>query len=144
MPREIMLAIEARADTAAVDRALTTAEGLAAFWTPDVTAEPIVGSEARFGFTGAPVDLRMRVDAIEPGKRVAWSCLGDFPHWGGTKVSWEQSHAERDATRVLFKQIGFSDAQPEAEFASVAYTWSTILGALRTYLETGTAKPALS
>ena len=143
MTRDIMLAIDAKAELAAIVRALTTAEGLAAFWTPDVTAEARVGSEARFGFQGAPVDLRMHIDAIEPRRRVAWSCLGDFPHWGGTKISWELSPAGGDATRVLFKHTGFSDAQPEAEFASVGYTWSSILGALQAYLETGTAKPAL-
>lgn len=41
------------------------------------------------------------------------------------------------------KHTGFSDAQPEVDFASVAYAWSSILGALRAYLETGIAKPAL-
>jgi len=143
MTREIMLAVDAKAEPEAIARALTTSEGLASFWTPDVTAEPTVGSEARFGFTGAPVDLRMRIDAIEPG-RVAWTCLGDFPHWGGTKVSWEMSPADDSATRVLFKHTGFSDAQPEGDFASVAYAWSSILGALRAYLETDIAKPALA
>jgi hypothetical protein len=55
--------------------AITTADGLRGFWTPDSDAEPTLGSVARFGFSKAPVDLRMRIE-LESG-RVAWSCLGD-------------------------------------------------------------------
>jgi hypothetical protein len=65
-------------------------KGLASFWTSQSEAKPSVGSGAVFRFAGAPVDLKMRIDGLEPGKRVAWSCQGDFPHWAGTTVSWEQ------------------------------------------------------
>jgi uncharacterized protein YndB with AHSA1/START domain len=143
MGRDILLGVEAHADAPTIVGALTTKEGLSSFWTPDSIAEPSVGSEARFGFKGAPVPLRMRVDRIEPNE-VAWTCHGDFPFWEGTTVTWSLSPEEdHGGTRVFFRHVGFPDEQPEWEFASVAFTWAGILGRLKVLAETGTAEPYL-
>jgi uncharacterized protein YndB with AHSA1/START domain len=143
MGRDILLGVEAHADAPAIVDALTTKEGLSSFWTPASIAEPVVGTEARFGFQGSPVPLRMRVDRIEPNE-VTWTCLGDFPFWEGTTVTWSLSPEEgHGGTRVFFRQIGFADEQPEWEFASVAFTWAGILGRLKVLAETGTAEPYL-
>ena len=145
MARDILLAVPVHASPETLARYLSTGEGLAAFWTPDSFAEPRVGSEARFGFSGAPVPLRMRVDEVGASGRVAWTCLGDFPHWADTRVSWELvAGPDAGVATVLFKQLGFSDAQPEAEFASIAYTWATVLTALKSYAESGVPAPALA
>ena len=133
--------IEAPAD--AIYRAISTSEGEAAFWTSDVDVEPIVGSVARFGFPEAPVDLRRRIDAREPGRRVRCACLGDFPYWAGTTISWELSAAPKPGTTVLFRQDGWPDAYPELDYAGVSYTWARIVGALKAYVESGTPQPYL-
>ena len=143
MGREILLGVEVHGDARTVVDALTTKEGLSSFWTSDSIAEPSIGSEARFGFQGAPVPLRMRVDRIEP-HGVTWTCLGDFPFWEGTNVTWSLSpEKEHGGTRVLFRQAGFPDEQPEWEFASVTFTWAGILGRLKALSETGHAEPYL-
>jgi uncharacterized protein YndB with AHSA1/START domain len=143
MPREILLGIEVHADPAPIVEALTKKEGLSSFWTPDVVAEPEVGTEARFGFDGAPMQLRMRVERIE-ADAVAWTCLGDFPYWDGTTVTWSLSkEPEHGGTRVFFRHAGFPDEQPEWETGTVAHTWSTILDHLKTLAETGSSEPAL-
>jgi uncharacterized protein YndB with AHSA1/START domain len=141
--REILLGAEVHADAERVVDALTTKEGLSSFWTTDSVAEPQVGSEARFGFEGSPVPLRMRVNRIDAGG-VEWSCLGDFPLWEGTTVTWSLSpEEEHGGTRLLFRHAGFADEQPEWEFASIASTWAGILGRLKILAETGTAEPYL-
>jgi uncharacterized protein YndB with AHSA1/START domain len=102
MGRDILLGVEAHVDAPTIVDALTTKEGLSSFWTSDSIAEPAVGTEARSGFQGAPVPLRMRVDRIEPNE-VTWTCLGDFPFWQGTIVTWSLSPrrgARRDAGAV--------------------------------------------
>ncbi|MGH2678870.1 MAG: SRPBCC family protein [Actinomycetota bacterium] len=143
MTRDVLLGSELHADAARVIDALTTKEGLSSFWTSESIAEPAVGSEARFGFEGAPVPLRMRVDRIEPDE-VAWTCLGDFPLWEETTVTWSLSpEAEHGGTRVLFRHAGFPDEQPEWEFASIASTWAGILARLKVLAETGTSEPYL-
>ena len=124
--------------------ALTTKEGLSSFWTHDVVAEPEVDTEARFGFAGAPAPLVLRVDRIDPGREVAWTQPRNFPHWDGTTITWSLSDgAEPGGTKVLLRQAGFPDDQPEWEFASVAYTWATVLERLKLLAETGHAEPAL-
>ena len=143
MTRDILLAAEMHTDAGKIVDSLTTKEGLSSFWTSESIAEPTVGTEARFGFPEAPVPLRMRVDRIDPNE-VAWTCLGDFPFWEGTTVTWSLSgEEEHGGTKVLFRHVGFSDEQPEWEFASVAYTWAGILSRLKVLAETGSAEPYL-
>jgi uncharacterized protein YndB with AHSA1/START domain len=144
MTRDVLHAVDIAADPQTVFKAVSTGEGLAGFWTSDSRAEPRVGSEARFGFKGAPVSLRMRVDELQPGVRAAWTTLGDFPHWEGSKVAWElSSNAEGPGTHLLFRHTGLSGAQPEHDYASVNYTWGLVVGALKAYAETGKPQPAL-
>jgi uncharacterized protein YndB with AHSA1/START domain len=143
MGRDILLAVEIHATAQTIVDALTSKEGLSSFWTSNSIAEPAEGSEARFGFEDAPVPLRMRVDRIEPNE-VAWTCLGDFPMWEDTAVSWSLSpEEEHGGTRVLLRQAGFPAEQPDWDFASIAFTWAGILGRLRVLAETGTAEPYL-
>jgi len=145
MARDIVLGVQIHAEAEPVYRAITTQEGLAAFWVPSATAEPVVGSEASFSFTGAPVGLCMRVDRLDDGKTVEWTCLGDFPNWDGTKVTWSLSpEDEHGGTNVLFIQTGFPDAQPLQELGNVAHTWSTILDHLKELAETGSTEPPLT
>jgi len=131
-------------DPQTIYAAITTQAGEAAFWTSDCDVEPVVGSVARFGFPSAPVDLRMRIDALVPGQTVRWSCLGDFPHWAGTAVTWSLSPAPSGAgTAVAFRHDGWGDDYPEDEYARVNYTWGRIVGALKTYAESGQPHPFL-
>jgi uncharacterized protein YndB with AHSA1/START domain len=127
----------------AVYGAISTQAGQAAFWTSDLALEPVVGSIARFGFPEAPVDLRMRIDALEPARAVRWTCLGDFPHWAGTTIDWELSAEPSGGTVVVFRQAGWPDTYPELDYAKVNYTWGRIVGALKAYVETGTHQPFL-
>jgi uncharacterized protein YndB with AHSA1/START domain len=143
MTRDIVLGISIHAGAEPLHQAITTGDGLASFWTSQAKAEPEVGTEAVFGFGGAPMPLRMRVDRIEPN-RIEWTCMGEFPFWEGTKVLWSlEPEAEHGGTNVLFLHTGFSDEQPIFEHGSIAHTWSTILDRLKVLGETGSATPAL-
>jgi uncharacterized protein YndB with AHSA1/START domain len=136
-------AVEVARDVDPVYEAISTQAGQAAFWTSDLDLEAMVGSVARFGFPGAPVDLRMRIDALEPGRSIRWSCLGDFPHWSGTTVDWDLAAGPTGGTMVLFRHAGWPDGYPDLEYAKVNYTWGRIVGALKAYAESGTAQPFL-
>ena len=56
------LIIEASAEK--VYNALTSKEGLSAWWTPDTTVKPAVGSVARFAF-GATYFKEMKISFVE-------------------------------------------------------------------------------
>lgn len=138
-------AVEVEAGEDAIYQALTTSKGLASFWTPQSEAEPNVGSVTVFRFAGAPVDLKMRVDGLEPGKRVAWTCQGDFPHWEGTTVTWELSPAvQGSGITVLFRHEDWKPDYPEMDYAHVNFVWGQVVGRLKAYCETGKSQPFLS
>lgn len=139
----MLFAVEVEADAESVYAAISTEAGEAAFWTSDLDLEPVIGSIARFGFPAAPVDLRMRIDALEPGRLVRWRCLGDFPFWAGTTVTWDLLPAATGGTMVLFRHDGWPGDYPELEYAKVSYTWARIVGALKAFSETGTIQPFL-
>jgi uncharacterized protein YndB with AHSA1/START domain len=142
MAREILHAVDVAADAPTIYRAISTRDGLASFWTGDAEAEPAVGSTARFRFPDAPVDLKMRVDALEPGTRVAWRCLGDFPYWKDTRVEWELSPSPTgNGTQVLFRHVGWADDYPELDCARVSWVWGQVVGRLKAYAESGQPAP---
>ena len=140
MTADILHGVEIEADPATVYLAITTQEGEAAFWTRDSEVAPEQGSVARFGFPESPVDLKMRVDALEADRLVEWSCEGDFPNWAGTKVSWSLEPKD-GGTTVLFRHGGWAKDYPEPQWASVNFVWGQVLAHLKAYAETGKPKP---
>ena len=63
--------------------ALTEQEGIAGWWTTDAVTTPTVGSIAGFRF-GDRYHNTMRIDVLEPDKRVEWTCLDGDPEWVDT------------------------------------------------------------
>jgi uncharacterized protein YndB with AHSA1/START domain len=128
--------IDAKPDK--IYEAISTGEGLASFWTSDSEAEPRVGSIARFGFGGP--ELEMKVEELKPRELVRWSTYAGFPGWNGTTVTWEIVPSTDGAQEVRLSHSGWAADMPQAELASVNYTWGRIAGRLKKYAETG--KPA--
>ncbi|MCI0633605.1 MAG: SRPBCC domain-containing protein [Actinobacteria bacterium] len=126
MDREIMFAVDIAADPKAVYEAVSTEEGLKSFWTPNSTATTEEGSVARFEFgEGA---IKMRIDRLDPGAEVRWTCVGDFPFWNDTVVAWRMApNPDGPGTRLTFSHTGWPEDQPEHAYASVSYTWGQIV-----------------
>ena len=60
--------------------ALATQEGLAGNWTDQLEVPEETGAVARFGFgPDWAKTLELRIDALEPGRRVEWTPVGGFP-----------------------------------------------------------------
>jgi uncharacterized protein YndB with AHSA1/START domain len=145
MAVEILHGVDIMAAPETVFDAITTSKGEAGFWTADSSAEPVVGSVARFGFPGTDMVVRMEVQELETGRRVVWSCQGEFPYWEGTTITWELEPPPPDAgtagTRLVFRHSGFSDEYAGWIYASVNFTWGQVIGRLRAYAETGEPQP---
>ena len=139
MAGPLMHTVSIDADANKIYEALSTAKGLASFWTADSHAEPKVGSIARFGF-GGPV-LEMKVDELKPGQRVMWSTHAGFDAWKGTTVSWDIKPGKDGAQEVVFNHEGWPEALPAKDLASVNYTWGRVVGRLKKYAETGKPVP---
>ena len=137
------MSVNAPADR--ITDALSTREGLASFWATDSDAEPRTGSIARFGFGGP--ELQMRIDQLDPGRRIAWTCLNDFPmppgRWAGTTVTWDLTSGD-SGVELLLQHGNWPAAIAQTELAGTAYTWALVLTALKGYAETGTPQPVFS
>jgi hypothetical protein len=86
---------------------------------------------------------RWRVDELEPGRLIRWTCLGHFPGWTGTTVSWELTPVENGGTAVMFKHEGWAKGLPAEDLASVNYTCGGVVGRLKQHAETGEITPFL-
>jgi uncharacterized protein YndB with AHSA1/START domain len=142
MGQQMLHIVAVSATPAEIYRAVSTSDGLRSFWTADTDGGGSVGSEARFGFPGAPVDLRMKIIVLEADSHVTWQCLGDFPYWAGTTVDWSISaSATAPGSLVTFRHSGWPNDYPDAEYGLVNYVWGQIVGRLKEYVETGVPCP---
>lgn len=117
--------------------ALTTIDGLAAWWTDDVTGDAGVGGTSRFRF-GEHGGFDIRVDAVEPD-RVTWHVVGGPDEWVGTDIDWRLSQ-DGDYCVVLFEHSGWRE---QAAFMYHCSTkWAVFLQSLKALVETGTGAPA--
>jgi len=118
-------------------KALTTREGLSAWWTNNTQGESTVGGVLQFRFGAGGFD--MKVLELDPAKRVLWQVVDGPKEWIGTKVSWELKQ-EGDYTVVLFKHQGWKEP---VEFMHHCSTkWGTFLMSLKSLLEAGKGAPA--
>jgi uncharacterized protein YndB with AHSA1/START domain len=144
MTRDIVHAIEIHAEPRVVFDTVTTREGLASFWTPDVTGEEAEGGELSFGFSGAPMRLPILVAALTSPTDVRWSCPGGFPFWEGTEITWSLAPSEHGC-KVIFRHMGFPDDQPTFDFGGINLAWGQIVARLKEVVESGGApNPALT
>lgn len=142
MTRDVLVAIEVHAEPKLVYDTISSPEGLAAFWTPDVRSEGSDGSELSFGFEAAPTRLPVSVTGADGPTAINWAFGGDWPAWGGTTAAWSLEPSEH-GTKVTFRH-GFPDSMAEYEFGSVALTWALVAARLKDVVESGgTPNPVL-
>src|ERR1700730_3452606 len=134
--------VNIKATSEAIYDAVSTARGMASFWTCESKADAKVGPVASFGF-GGPTQ-RMRIDELNPGKRVKWTALADFPNWDGTTVTWDISPAENGETGVVFRHADWPDRDSPGELGSINHTWGLGVERLKQYAESGKPTPLLA
>jgi hypothetical protein len=131
-----------------VYKALTTVEGLSAWWTANTQGESPGGSprgsprgskvggvlQFRFGAGG----FDMKVLELHSARRVLWQVVDGPEEWIGTKISFDLEQ-RGDWTIVLFKHEGWKEP---VEFMHHCSTkWGVFLLSLKSLLETGKGAP---
>ncbi len=118
--------------------ALTTAEGIAGWWTPDVTGSVRAGGEFTVGFGGRRSALH--VDHVDPGL-VVWTCTASeiFDEWVGTSVWFALRPRAGGGTTVAFRHAGLVAALPC--FAQCRSGWEHHLGSLAALVDGDPARP---
>ena len=121
----------------AVYDALTTRDGLAAWWTDDTTGDGAAGGVLKFRFL--PGGFDMKVLEAEPASRVLWEVIDGPEEWIGTHISWDL-HTAGDYTIIMFAHRGWEEP---VEFMHHCGTkWASYLLSLKSLLETGKGAPA--
>ncbi|MFQ5702247.1 MAG: SRPBCC domain-containing protein [Acidobacteriota bacterium] len=136
---DILHRVRIAAPPKSVFRAISTPEGIAHWWTDDSTSESRTGSVSVFRFMGGRVVFRMRVEAFEPERRLAWTCLGDYDEWNDTTLSWELEPAEDGGTVLKLAHRGWRSI--EKEFPQCNTSWGHLLYLLKDHLEGKSAQP---
>jgi uncharacterized protein YndB with AHSA1/START domain len=115
--------------------ALTTVDGLAAWWTSGTSGDGDGTLRFRFGEVGG---FDMKVLDLQPGKRVLWEVVDGPAEWIGTTVSFELIQ-DGEWTIVLFAHAGWREP---VEFMHHCSTkWALFLMSLKALVETGTGAP---
>jgi len=118
-------------------KALTTCEGLAAWWTDNTKGESKVRGVLTFRF-GERGGFDMKVLELKPAKRVLWQVIDGPEEWIGTKVSFDLKQ-DGDYTIVLFKHQGWKE--PVEFMHHCSSKWGIFLMSLKSLLETGKGAP---
>ncbi|MBA3614204.1 MAG: SRPBCC domain-containing protein [Nitrospirales bacterium] len=140
---DIIHRVGIKAPVSKVYAALSTVEGVAAWWTKETTGVSESGGniEVRFLSPGGKEIGRMNMEVMEldPNKKVHWRFRSGPAEWVGTDVIFTLSQ-DGDYTIVLFVHKNWREAN---EFTShCSMKWATFMLSLKDLVETGKGKPS--
>ncbi|MBL0740351.1 SRPBCC family protein [Chryseolinea lacunae] len=116
---------------------LTTLDGLAQWWTPNVNGEPDEGGTIRFYFDDYYKE--MQVMKNDPAEKVVWRCTEGVEEWIDTIITFQIIKTSEQACTLVFnhdKWVAYSRM-----FYQCSYDWAMFLRSLKRYHETGKGQP---
>ena len=120
-----------------VYKALTTNEGLSAWWTDGTQGENKEGGVIQFRF-GTRGGFDMKVLELQPDRHVEWKVIDGPQEWIGTKIIFELRQ-EGDWTLLFFKHEGWKE--PIEFMYHCSTKWGVFLLSLKWLIETGKGAP---
>ena len=115
------------------------AKNIQEWWTKDTSGDDQIGGvlDFRFGDRG---HIQVKVEELEPGKKIRWICTDGDPQWHGTTIDfffdWDD---EREICRVYFIHDGWKE---ETEFMGLCnFSWARYFMSLRSICEGGLGNP---
>jgi uncharacterized protein YndB with AHSA1/START domain len=125
------------APVSAVYAAVSSAQGLNAWWTLTAEGEPRAGSSYSLHF-GPAYEWRAEVERVTPDREIVFRMTDASADWLDSRVSI--SLAQRDAhTWVQFAHVGWTETSDH--FRVTAFCWAMYLRLLRRYVESGEIIP---
>ena len=119
--------------------AIAEPEGLANWWTPmtEPRSAPHEGSVLRFRFGDGKHGPDMRVDRLEPNKKVVWRCVAG--PWEGHRFTFEVTEHPRGSV-LRFYHRDWSDMSDFYMHCNAKWAYFLAVS-LKRYLETGQGAP---
>ncbi len=131
--------IRVQASPDALYDAVTTADGLSAWWT-HAEGSGDTGGELRFTMS-APDPLHIHVDAATRPTSVRWTvteCTFE-PEWVGTHPTFSITPVDGDTSELEFTHVGLTDELECIDMCTAG--WNHYLASIRDYAETGRGHP---
>ena len=138
---DILHRVGMKSSVADVYKALSTREGVAAWWTNNTQGESKVGGTLKFRFAADGKDIggfETKVLELHPTKQVLWQVVDGPEDWIGTKISFGLKQ-EDDYSVVLFKHQGWKE--PNEHMHHCSTKWAIFLMSLKSLVETGKGTP---
>ena len=132
--------VDIDAPTTTVWAALTTARGLASWWSTRLsTPEAEVGAQQRWTFAGDfnPV---MEITALGERRELIWRCVAGHDPWKDSMFRFQLAELEDERTRLRFWQ-DYAIELDDDSYGIYNFTWGYYLESLRLFCATGTGKP---
>src|SRR5471032_2515722 len=99
--KNIILSVPIRSTVDRFVQSVTTQAGLAAWFTPDVMAEPKVGSTVKLGFD-AGISLTFRLDHLDASGHVEWVVVEGPDEWKNSRVVFDGKTSDGGAINYTF------------------------------------------
>jgi uncharacterized protein YndB with AHSA1/START domain len=139
-------------------KAITSEEGLSAWWTPKTKAKAELNSVANFPF-GNDYFKEMKITDLNANEFVKWNCIKGDGEWLGTNISFTLISANKEnllntnpeisgqidqqindeGTLLIFQHDDWKDYTQM--YAECNYTWGQFLRSLKLLCETGKGRP---
>ena len=133
----IRMQFDIAADRDTVRRAISTEDGIRAWWSKRTDGPS--DDQLRVSFPDVPQPFEFTV-ARNRDDDVDWVTGGFPPWWAGTTISWTLSdNPDAPGTRLLFSHGGYDPDNPVIPVVTPA--WAFIVQRLKGYSETGTPQP---
>jgi uncharacterized protein YndB with AHSA1/START domain len=140
MPTDLIHCIGIAAPAETIYRAITTEEGIRAWWATAVKMDDNAGGMAVFSFFELTTVFQMRISAIEPFSLVRWNCVGgSSPDWVGTTQEFILDPRPDGEVLLKFCHGGWERGGDHCYFCNT--TWGHLLVSLKDYAERGVKNP---
>jgi uncharacterized protein YndB with AHSA1/START domain len=130
----------------AVFDAFTTLTGIAGWWTEQVSGSAEEGGELTLGFPNSDGPrVVLHVDSAERASSIVWSVravprLPAWEEWGGSRIVVRLDPDGDGGTRMEFEHEGLT---PQLHcYDACSRGWDHGLAFVRSYVDTGTRRPA--
>jgi len=128
---DILHRVGIAADPARIHKALTTVEGIRAWWSTDTHGEASEGGAFQFRHN--------RLDVVHADlDLVTWRYSGPAADWVGTEIEFRLEPRE-EQTYVMFSHRGWR--APNEFMHHCSTKWATFLLSLKNLIETGEGRP---
>ncbi len=131
--------ISIKASTSTVYKALTSKQGLRAWFTAQAEGSGQPGTVWKLKFTDQP-SFDWQIVSVEDQRNVSWKCLQGPGNSAGTEAEFILKPAADNQCTLTISHQGWTKDDPK--FERCVEIWHTLLDHLRRYCETGIAAPA--